>query len=119
MQLGRVDPTKDLYRLFGVWECFSDLSVPTARKRAENALQAMVRLGFTTDELDRLPYGITQPIREALRTCQSLPGTDWPVQAYQLAHRPDLAQMASGDAGHTPARDNFRQVDKHLVGFNC
>ena len=115
MQHGRVDPTKDVYRLFDVWECFADPTVPTARKRAENALQVMVLLGFTNDELDRLPYGIAQPIREALRTCQSLPGANWPAQAYQLALRPDLAQMVSGDANHAPSRDNFRQIGKHLV----
>jgi anaphase-promoting complex subunit 1 len=117
MQYGRVDPMQDLYRLFSVWECFADSTVPTARKRAENALQALVRLGYTNDEIDRLPYGIAQPIREALRTCQSLPGVDWPAQAYELALRPDLAQMVSGDANHAPSRDNFRQVDKHLVSI--
>lgn len=117
MFMGRYDPTRDMYRLFNIWECFADPTVPTARKRAENALQVMVRLGFTNDDLDRLPYGIAQPIRESLRTCQSLPGQDWPAQAYHLVLRPDLAQMVSGDASHAPSRDNFRQVDKHFVSF--
>jgi len=50
--------------------------MPTACKRIENALQFIVRLGFNNDKLDWLPYSIIQPIREALRTCQLLPGID-------------------------------------------
>ena len=115
MQHGRMDPVKDLYKLFGVWECFADATVPTARKRAENAMQVMVRLGVTIDDLARMPYGIAQPIREALRTCQSVPSGDWPVQAYHLALRADLAQMVTGDSTHVASRDSFRQVNKHLV----
>jgi len=115
LQHGRTDPVKDMYKLFGVWECFSDATVPTARKRAENAMQVMVRLGINIDDLARMPYGIAQPIREALRTCQSVPSGDWPVQAYQLALRPDLAQMVIGDSTHVASRDSFRQVNKHLV----
>lgn len=115
LQYGKVDPLKDIYRFFTVWECFTDPTVPTARKRAENAMQVMVRLGVTNDDLDRMPPGLAQPIREALRTCQTLPSGDWSATAYQLILRPDLAQMATGDASHMTSRDSFRQVDKHLV----
>ncbi|KAF8515724.1 hypothetical protein BU17DRAFT_51474 [Hysterangium stoloniferum] len=115
MQYGRSDPMNDLYRLFNVWECFTDPTVQTARKRAENAMHVMIRLGMTNDDLDRLPYGLAQPIREALRTCQTLPSGDWPAQAYQLILRPDLAQMTTGDVFHITSKDSFRQADKHLV----
>lgn len=115
LQYGKTDPLQDVYRLFSVWECFTDSAVSTARKRAENAMQAMVRLGLTNDDLDRMPPGLAQPIREALRTCQSLPSGDWSAAAYRLVLRPDLSQMVTGDASHMTSRDSFRQVDKHLV----
>ncbi|GJJ10443.1 hypothetical protein Clacol_004669 [Clathrus columnatus] len=113
LQYGRTDPLQDIYRFFNVWECFTDLTVSTARKRAENAMQTMVRLGITNDDLDNMPPGLAQPIREALRTCQTLPSGDWSATAYNLILRPDFAQMIAGDAFHMTSRDSFRQVNKH------
>ncbi|KIJ25699.1 hypothetical protein M422DRAFT_77064 [Sphaerobolus stellatus SS14] len=114
MQYGRVDPVKDLYRVFNVWECFTDTNVKTARKRAEQAMHLMVKMGMSVDDLDRMPHGLVEPIREALRTCQTLPGGDWSAEEYKLVLRPDMAQMVNGDKNHVTSRDSFKQVDKHL-----
>jgi hypothetical protein len=54
----------------------------------------MVKLSFTLEDLDDLPFGIALPIREALRICQMNPPSAWPLAAYELLGRKDLAKMA-------------------------
>ena len=54
----------------------------------------MVKLSFTLDDVDDLPFGIAIPIREALRICQMNPPSAWPLAAYELLGRKDLAKMA-------------------------
>jgi anaphase-promoting complex subunit 1 len=57
----------------------------------------MIQMGFTNEELDDVPFGIAIPIREALRVCQMNPPSSWPVSAYTLLGRKDLAKMAVMD----------------------
>jgi anaphase-promoting complex subunit 1 len=70
----------------------SDAKVPDSRKRAENALHLMVKSQIGPEFLRLLPIGIAAPLREAIRTCQLSPSGEWPVGAYQLTGRNDLAE---------------------------
>jgi anaphase-promoting complex subunit 1 len=54
----------------------------------------MVKMSFTSESLDDLPFGISLPIREAMRICQMNPPSAWPLAAYKLLGREDLAKMA-------------------------
>jgi len=51
----------------------------------ENAMIfEMVKFGFTSKDLESLPFGIAVPLREAIRKCQENPPEDWPEEAYIL-----------------------------------
>jgi len=64
-------------------------------ERSERAVMALLSRGWTRQTVDELPVGAATPIREALRRCQQSPPSDWPVAAYTLIGRDDLAKMAT------------------------
>ena len=92
---GHEEPLVNHRQLSSVYMCLADNRVPETRKRAENALNQMVRCHLGLDNLRNMPLGIAAPLREACRTCQLSPGGDWPVSAYQLIGRNDLAEGLS------------------------
>jgi len=87
----------------------------TARTRAESAMHLLTSLNLTSSDLSNLPPGIAQPIREALRTCQTLPQGEWTKEEYLLIGRPDMAQMVEGDREYVVSRESFRVVGGHVV----
>lgn len=88
------DPWRRTRRIDQVYSCFTDSSKKDFRSRAELAVETMVALDFTLEELDDVPYGVAIPIRECLRACQMSPPSEWPLAAYELVGRQDLAEMA-------------------------
>ena len=58
---------------------------------------AMVDMGFTLEDLERLPPGLSLPFHGILRRCRDSPANGWPVEAYKLIGRQDLALMHGDD----------------------
>lgn len=68
---------------------------------AQNFVVAMARAKFSFDELESLPLGISLPLQDALHSCRARPPDGWPVEAYRLVGRIDLALLASlGHSGY-------------------
>ncbi len=79
-----------------------DLDPSTTRERARNAAKKMLDLRLTLADIDHLPFGVSAPIREALKTCQHAPPADWSREAYLLVGRNDIAQMTTSEGEVDP-----------------
>ena len=53
----------------------------------------MAEMGFTLDDLERLPPGLALPFQGILRCCTDMPSSGLPAEAYALIGRKDLALM--------------------------
>ncbi|THV06211.1 hypothetical protein K435DRAFT_960693 [Dendrothele bispora CBS 962.96] len=87
---GRLDPLEALQRLTAVFRCLSDPNVSRSPRRAENAVKLMVETGIGEDFISKLPLGIAAPLKEAARSCQLAPPTEWPLAAYTAIGREDV-----------------------------
>jgi hypothetical protein len=58
----------------------------------------MVRQGWTPLVMETLPLGVALPLKEALLRCRHSPPLDWPVAAYALIGREDIAASLSAAA---------------------
>lgn len=124
---GSSEPLTLMRQLTEVYKCLTDSKVAEGRKRAENALNAMVKAQIGLDVIQLLPLGVAAPLREACRTCQLAPSGDWPIFAYNLIGRNDLAEVMSHSAGivhsrgYRPARDFVypsvirKSIHQHIV----
>ena len=97
----------DIYRKFRGGD---DGSVTVARDIVSQFVQA----GYGRHELDCLPMDIGLPIREAIRLCRTDPPGQWPVPAYMLIGREDLAAQTRGDG----ATDELSQSSWQQVSNN-
>jgi hypothetical protein len=68
----------------------------SAHSSSERLVLAMVDEGYTQRDMDTLPYGISLPLREALRVCRSHVPGHWPRAAYELVGRHDIARTMMG-----------------------
>lgn len=111
---GQASPLPCINRIKSAYSALADNKTADTRKRAENALNWMVKTDTTVDVMRYLPLGIAAPLREAARTCQLSPAGDWPVVAYELIGRNDLAEglnpIASEFTGH-----GYRSVKEFIV----
>lgn len=117
LEYGRLEPLARLRQLTSVFMALSDNKITDSRKRAENALHLMVKSQIGPDFLRILPIGIAAPLREAIRTCQLSPSGEWPVGAYQLTGRNDLAEGIGSSPDHL-ANSGYRTVKEWLVSFH-
>jgi len=92
---GRIDPLNTLSKLTTLSKCLVDSAEPSSQKRAENTIIRMIEFRIIPEFLSRLPLGILSPIREAARTCQLAPPSDWPLEAYRVVGRNDVVASAS------------------------
>jgi anaphase-promoting complex subunit 1 len=98
---GVCDPLHALHRLSLLYNTLSDGKVRDGQTRAENVVYQMVAQqqqgqggAAAGDVWAALPLGIAAPLREAARTCQLAPPGNWPLEAYRLIGRNDLATSA-------------------------
>jgi anaphase-promoting complex subunit 1 len=61
--------------------------------------QALVQAGWSCVDIDTLPVGVGLPLREALQRVRSHPPPGWPVQAYALIGREDIAATLAASGG--------------------
>ncbi|KAK9828929.1 hypothetical protein WJX72_002853 [[Myrmecia] bisecta] len=69
---------------------------------AQKLVLAMVDKGWDLAEVDSLPMGVALPLREAMQRCRASPPAGWPVAAYVLIRRDDIAATIAA-AGAAPA----------------
>lgn len=74
----------------------------------QRTVLAMVAEGFGLPELDRLPPGVSLPLRHALDRCREAPPGNWPAQAYVLIGREDLAS--------THVAKQLKRTTTHKIG---
>ena len=67
--------------------------------------------------LEHLPFGLAVPLREAARTAQLSPAGDWPVAAYRIIGREDLAEGMSNPPDPLASRE-YGSVKDFLVSAN-
>jgi anaphase-promoting complex subunit 1 len=111
---GRLEPMTTLDLLTTAYKCLADQKVEGSPKRAENAIHSIVKSHFGPGFINMLPIGIAAPLREAARTCQLFPPSDWSLVAYQAIGRNDLAASAR-DAPDMLFSDGYRTVKDYIV----
>lgn len=110
-EYGRLEPLGSMYLLTKLYTCLADEKVKETQRRADNALYTMVKSGIGAKFIDNLSLGVAAPLREAARTCQLSPPSDWPATAYHVIGRNDLAAVASHivdilfNDGYKPVKD--------------
>ncbi|KAF9476890.1 hypothetical protein BDN70DRAFT_838543, partial [Pholiota conissans] len=94
LEYGVCDPLHELHKLSLLYNTLSDGRVTDGQKRSENVVYQLVSQSNGGDIWSELPLGIAAPLREAARTCQLAPPGNWPLEAYSLIGRNDLAVSA-------------------------
>lgn len=114
--LGRGDPLLNLREMVEFFKPFTDSNLKDCRKRAEVAILQIVKAHRGGDYMNLIPVSLAAPLREAARTCQLSPPSDWPISAYELVGRNDLSEGAivSGDSLFI---DGYRSIKDHIVCF--
>lgn len=109
---GLFDPCAQQNKMLQLYGHIAEPRADT-RRRAEYGLRLMVRENYEAT-LDRLPLGPAAPLREVLRTCQLSPASDWPIPAYQLVGRNDLAEGLS-KSPEPLHMSGYRSVKDYIV----
>lgn len=65
---------------------------------AGNGIRFIAQHGLDADWINELPWSVALPIWELLRLGKTTPNMDWPVKAYSLVDRMDVA--AQLELGH-------------------
>ena len=113
---GRTEPLIYLRQLTEVYLPLSDSRVNETRKRADNALQAMVHASLSPHLIKSMALGIAAPIREACRTCQLSPSGEWGIPAYSLIGREDLAEVMYAPP-ELPSSRGYRPIRDFIVSY--
>ena len=112
--LGGLDP-HPIMRLFtNLFSTLSDVTQQSTRKRAEATVLMMANERMGKDFLNLLPLSIAVPLREAARTCQLGPPSEWPAVAYEFVGRNDLTESGKTN-GDFMFNDGYLTVKDHLV----
>lgn len=79
----------------------------------EKLVEIMVKSNFKLKDVDRLPFGVALPLRQAIRSCRTTPPSSWGADAYALIGREDLAQQFTGRKISSPYSPimNFAKTD--------
>lgn len=72
---------------------------------SQNRMAYILFTGITQDDIDNLPPALTLTFLNIFVKCKSNPPVDWPVEAYRLIMREDLALQAELDAIHRNSTD--------------
>ncbi|KAI0633465.1 hypothetical protein C8Q77DRAFT_789189 [Trametes polyzona] len=119
---GGIDPLWRTSSLTMICQILTDKTwegkVLDTRSRAVLALKVLDVVRLKLGDWQRLPFGVSSPIREALRTCQLSPGGDWSMTAYQLVGRNDLAEGFT-DKPAIAVNNGYRSVREFLVSGAC
>ncbi|KAF9257772.1 hypothetical protein L218DRAFT_878559 [Marasmius fiardii PR-910] len=110
---GRVNPLDTLQRIHAVYEILGDPNKKLL-KRTELAVRRMVATGMDEEFISKLSIGIAAPLREAIRSMQLMPPSDWPKEAYKAIDREDVAASASS-IPNTMFNDGYLSVKHYMT----
>ncbi|KAJ3024813.1 UNVERIFIED_CONTAM: Anaphase-promoting complex subunit 1 [Siphonaria sp. JEL0065] len=65
----------------------------------ESAVEHMYLLGFSAQEIDCLPVGVSVALKEAVDYCRRKPKSGWDSALYSLIEREDYAEQQFGERG--------------------
>lgn len=120
LEYGSQTPLSLTENLLAVYAALKDgpvLDPSTTKERAHRAISVMLECHMSADDIDRLPFGIAAPLREALRTCQNTPPADWDREAYMLIGRNDIAKMISGASSDVFSFGDAYQLRSNQVRY--
>ncbi|GLI61806.1 hypothetical protein VaNZ11_004311, partial [Volvox africanus] len=87
------------------------------RAASEQVVALVAAQGWDAGSLGRLPPGVALPLREAFQRCRASPPPGWPVQAYALIGREDIAATLAPSGlttcGPAATADNSRHKYLH------
>ncbi|KAI5424269.1 hypothetical protein KIW84_030457 [Lathyrus oleraceus] len=72
-------------------DIYCNITTGSHSSKEELTVLAMVGERFGLQQFDSLPYGVSLPLRHALDKCRDSSPNDWPIAAYVLLGRQDLA----------------------------
>ncbi|KAH9830809.1 uncharacterized protein C8Q71DRAFT_716467 [Rhodofomes roseus] len=111
---GNGEPLIYLRQLTEIYMPLADNKVLETRKRADNALQAMVNVSINGHLIKCMALGIAAPLREACRTCQLSPSGEWSIPAYSLIGREDLAEVMNAST-EPPYTRGYRPIKEFIT----
>ncbi|ORY08304.1 hypothetical protein K493DRAFT_29218 [Basidiobolus meristosporus CBS 931.73] len=68
----------------------------------------MIDEDFQQRDLEQLPFGISLPLREAIHHCRKKPSANWPIDAYRLIGREDMAEQLQSNL--SPPESSKKQM---------
>ncbi|ESK85477.1 anaphase promoting complex subunit 1 [Moniliophthora roreri MCA 2997] len=110
---GRLNPLEPLQRIHAVYEVLGDANKKLL-KRAEQAVRLMVETRIDEKFISKLSVGIAAPLREAIRSMQLVPPSDWPLAAYKAIDREDVAASASAIPDKM-SKDGYMSIKDYLT----
>jgi anaphase-promoting complex subunit 1 len=110
---GRLNPLEPLQRIHAVYEVLGDPNKKLL-KRAEQAVRLMVDTKIDEKFISKLSIGIAAPLREAIRSMQLVPPSDFPPAAYKAIDREDVAASASAIPDKM-SKDGYLSIKDYLV----
>ena len=113
--LGGTDLHPLMRLLMKLFNTLSDQNQPSTRKRAEATVLMMTNEYVGKDLLNLLPLSIGIPLREAARTCQLGPPSEWPAVAYEFMGRNGLTESGRTN-GDFMLNGGYCNVKDHSVG---
>ncbi|KAG2188928.1 hypothetical protein INT44_004070 [Umbelopsis vinacea] len=82
-----------LQRLASIFIVYSD-----PLRDASSVVLLLISVGFNQGDLAKLPNNISKPIYDMLESYKSNPPADWPVEAYNMIGREDIAEQIKGES---------------------
>ncbi|PRQ70979.1 anaphase promoting complex subunit 1 [Rhodotorula toruloides] len=99
-----VVPNRLTSAIIRLYSLLSDGSAGRPAPRIHSAVRYMLdELHWTAEDLDGLTFAVVLPLCEAIRSCQLDPPDNWPVEAYNLIRRTDLARQHGASQRTAPA----------------
>lgn len=82
----------------------ADIRSSTFMQRCVACVEALCRVGFSSQQLSLLPLGVQLSIRQAIRACRVAPPPHWRAACYRIVGRDDLALLLGP---HLPLEDGM------------
>lgn len=102
--------TTSLLAIYAAFKDATDLGPGSTRERAQKTVLKILERGVSLADINRFPLSIASPLLEAIRTVQNSPPPEWPLDAYVLIGRNDLAKMALGGNEELPLGDGYQKL---------
>ena len=100
----------------------ADIRSSTFMQRCVACVEALCRVGFSSQQLSLLPLGVQLSIRQVIRACRLAPPPHWRAACYRIVGRDDLAlllgphlRLGSGTANEGAVHHNGNNDDDDVA----